>query len=168
MIDPDLSADGRHVFVGNWRGTEFQGSLIDLEAKRTVRSFEGDHVVGTFHPSGKTLAVCTRGATEFWDVATDRRLQRLERAPGQLAIQVAFSPDGHLAAWARSNYEVQLIDASSRAVILRIPNPELRMVSRLSFSADGERLMITSASAVTQIWELGAIRKELAAMKLDW
>lgn len=168
MIDPIFSPDGRHVFVGNWRGTRHQACLVDLSDGSVVRSFAGDHVVGAFSPSGDMLATCGRGETEIWDVAANRRVRRMERAPGQLAITPAFSPDGKLMAWARSNYEVHLLDARSGAVLLRLPNAELRMISRMMFSPDGERLLILSASAPAQVWEIRKLRRELAGLGLDW
>jgi hypothetical protein len=46
--------------------------------------------------------------------------------------------------------------------------PVSRLLTQMTFSSDGGRLMITSEHAVAQVWDLRRLREKLAEMNLDW
>jgi len=82
---------------------------------------------------------------------------------------LAFSPDGTVLAVARSSSEVELVDATKgweEIVTLNSPDPEIP--NWLEFSADGSQLAVVTQGHLIYIWDLRAIRDQLAGMDLDW
>jgi tetratricopeptide (TPR) repeat protein len=81
---------------------------------------------------------------------------------------VAFSPVGGAVAIARTRSLVQLIDAESGRELATLEAPEPKNVSALGFNPDGRLLVAALDGARIQAWDLGAIRRELGSLGLDW
>jgi hypothetical protein len=63
---------------------------------------------------------------------------------------------------------VQLIDPTTGRALATLQAPEPRQVSWLCFSPDGDRLAVATTGDHVQLWDLRLIRRQLAAMGLDW
>jgi hypothetical protein len=79
-----------------------------------------------------------------------------------------FSPDSRLLAIVRELQTVQLLDANTLIELARLRAPEPSTVQWVQFTADGQRLIVMTRTRGLQVWDLRALRKELAAMRLDW
>lgn len=167
-VQPRVTADGRWVFVGNWKGVQHQAMLVDLVSGEAWY-FPGEHVVGCFDPAGMRFAVSTSEYIEVWDLRKPEPIYRLRREPGQTtAGPLAFTPDGRLLAVAHSSYDVQIVDSAAGKPIVRLPNPRATFVGDLDFSPDGRFLLIVGPSRYQYVWDLQELRRELREMRLDW
>ncbi len=168
LIGPRLSADGRWLFAGNWKGAVGGGTLLDLHGVRPPRHFPGDHVVGEFGPAG-LLVVADAQQVQMWSLETDCvRLRRPRLTGAGLASPLAFSPAGDLLACTDSVYQVVLLAAADGGARLRLPNPELHMVSDLCFADGGRYLLVATTSGTVETWDLAAARDTLRRLELDW
>jgi serine/threonine protein kinase/WD40 repeat protein len=140
--------------VGTGRSRSLPGSL------------PGDHVA--FSPDGRWLVVGGAGDYRFYRVGTWQVGPLLPRNPGVLtAGPLAFARDGSVLAIARTLTDVQLVDPTTGRALATLQAPEPRQVSWLCFSPDGARLAVATAGDHVQLWDLGLIRRQLAAMGLD-
>jgi tetratricopeptide (TPR) repeat protein len=80
---------------------------------------------------------------------------------------MAFSPDGQIAALASGIDTVQLVKLDGGDEIATLIAPDRRFFDDLCFSPDGTRLAVAAAEGL-QVWDLRAIRQQLAPMRLDW
>ena len=81
----------------------------------------------------------------------------------------AFSPDGTLLAVDTGHGAVRLVDPDTGREYARLENPNQDRAFFLSFSPDGTQLVITGGdNQPLHVWDLRAIRKQLAKMGLDW
>jgi hypothetical protein len=87
-----------------------------------------------------------------------------ESTPGPLA----FARDAGVLAIARTLTDVQLVDPTTGRALATLQGPEPRQVSWLCFSPGGDRLAVATAGDHVQLWDLGLIQQQLAAMGLDW
>ena len=116
----------------------------------------------TFSPDGKWLLTgnppCKLWATGTWALA---------RELGGAGL--CFSPDSRLVAVLDASQMVRLVEVDTGRVLARLERPEASNVLHATFSPDGSRLVLVPLhTPVVQVWDLGAIRKRLGAMDLDW
>jgi WD40 repeat protein len=64
--------------------------------------------------------------------------------------------------------EVSLFDTTTFASLATLEGPELNPISGLAFSADGSHLAVSSTVQSIHVWDLRAVRRQLAGLKLDW
>ena len=89
------------------------------------------------------------------------------RARGRAAF--AFSPDGKLLAADTAHGAVRLVDPDTGREYARLENPNQDRARFLSFSPDGTQLVATKGDSQSiHVWDLRAIRQQLAKMGLDW
>jgi tetratricopeptide (TPR) repeat protein len=82
---------------------------------------------------------------------------------------VAFSPDRKIVALELSPAVIHLVDAATGRTMAKLEDPRSDRAQWLGFTPDGARLVAISAySRAIHIWDLRAIRQQLAAMDLDW
>jgi hypothetical protein len=80
-----------------------------------------------------------------------------------------LSPDGRLLAVRFGKREVRLIAAESGTVLASIINPNGMPVRQVVFSGDNASLAVLSdALSEVFVWDLRALRQELARLGLDW
>jgi hypothetical protein len=80
----------------------------------------------------------------------------------------AFRRDGRVLAIARSFQHVRLLDFADRREIATLATPDLPVIdSWFCFSPDGDLLAVATESHSVQLWDLGAIGRQLREMGLD-
>jgi WD40 repeat protein/serine/threonine protein kinase len=164
-----LSPDGRWAATGTQQG---DGTRVwDAATGRPVRDLqEGDACVA-FSPDGRWLVTGNGKEYAFWDTASwPARPARTIPRHDSLASTgpLAFSRDGRLLALARTTREVGLVDPVTGQELAVLAPPDSATISWLSFSPDGSRLAVATVDQVVYLWDLGLIRRQLAAMNLDW
>ena len=82
-----------------------------------------------------------------------------------------FSPDSRLVVVVEPNQVLRLVELETGRTLARLESPDLCSVAAVAFSPDGSRLVVTTKDRPTpavHVWDLRAIRKDLAGMGLDW
>ena len=164
----DLSPDGAWVATGTWQGRGVK--VWDARRGTLVRELPirgNAHVL--FSPDGRWLVTSTGEEYAIWEVGSWALRRRIPRqgttdVPGH----AAFSPDGRVLAICKTRNLVQLIDFETGRELAALEPPELRNAFSLGFSPDGRLLIVTFRAAGIQVWDLAAIRRELASIGLDW
>jgi serine/threonine protein kinase/WD40 repeat protein len=170
--DPRRSAvsdDNRFASVANW---EKSGATVwDVHSAAIVAELPiGAHGVTQFSPDGRLLAATPDGVT-LWNT-TDwkcaKQLHALGTTPTGLGI--AFSPDSRALAIGQVNGVLRLVDPQSGNDWASFSRSDLNVSSIMAFS-DDQRWLVTSSvdeQSPAQVWDLVAMRNELAHRGLDW
>src|SRR5262249_47536019 len=114
-----------------------------------------------FSPDGKWL-MTGAAPCRLWEVGTWREARRIGDRFG------CFSPDGRLMVVQEATKLTRLVETASGRTLARLESPDLSIIQP-AFSRDGSRLLVTTNDGpAVHVWDLRAIRKQLAAMGLDW
>ena len=162
-VSPDdkLLATGAFHNVGVKVWDAGTGKLI--QALPTVE--EGATAV--FSPDGRWLVVGEIGEYQFWEVRTWSRGLRVPRER-VFAPVMKFSPDGRILAGTHGLRTLTLYDAADGRVLGELEPPGPWTITSLSFNPDGTQLAIAEGHSALRVWDLRAIREQLALMRLDW
>jgi WD40 repeat protein len=163
--------DDRWIAYGKWKLGIW---AMDLRTKNTIE-LERSSVsfFAVFSPNGKWLVTGSPDHYRVWEVGSwAKPIYVLPGFHGIAGIvgPFAFSPNGTILAIARSSSEVELLDANKgweKLVTLKSPD-DLAILNWLKFSADGSQLAVVTQAHSIYIWDLRAIRTQLAGMHLDW
>jgi WD40 repeat protein len=155
-----VSPDGRLVATGSHTGTKVKVWQAEDGKLKKELPVEVGSVVG-FSPDGQWLAA-TGDDLRLWAVADWRQGPKIGGG------DFAFSPDGKVLAVETKYGSVRLVDPSSGREYARLEDPnQARAVPR--FSLDGSRLIVTGIDGfAVSVWDLRALREELARIDLDW
>jgi WD40 repeat protein/Tfp pilus assembly protein PilF len=157
----DVSPDGRWVATGShhepgvriWQARD--GELV-AELPSSVWS------PVAFSPDGRWVAAGHIDC-RVWSVASWSEGARIGGA------LLGFSPDGMVLAVETGAGAVRLVNPATGRDYARLEDPNQERATHIGFSPDGAQLAAASAdSAAIHIWDLRAIRRNLAAMGLDW
>jgi WD40 repeat protein len=160
-----VSPDGRWVATGSWWGTG--AKVWDAATGRFVKELvpSQSKVLVCFSPDGKWLAttgwggVCRLWAVDSWQEGP---------SPGATNGFVAFSPNGRMLAVETGQNSVRLVDPDTGREYARLEDPNQDRAGYPAFSPDGTQLVVTGEAQWLHIWDLRAIRAELAQRGLDW
>ncbi|HJZ89455.1 MAG TPA: sigma-70 family RNA polymerase sigma factor [Gemmataceae bacterium] len=172
------AADGKAFAIAS--GTESQVLVFDPDAGMISQIFakaDGGINCAEYSADGRTIAAGTAGGSVYlWEVATGQ--QRLHLKDVGYTTFLSFSPDGRILAIANNGTHrlhtgdkviehtqdrtvVRLIDAYTGREFHRFPG-HTGSVYRLTWSADGRRLMSGSFDSSCLIWDVSpAIRGKL-------
>jgi serine/threonine protein kinase/WD40 repeat protein len=163
--------EARHVSVspdGRWVATGSQGrggaKVWDAATGRLVK-----HLVPSqpfvrvgFSPDGKWLAT-SGGVCRLWSVDAWQEGPALGEGEN-----FGFSRDGRLLALETEQGVVRLLDPDTGQEYARLEDPNQDRANWVAFSPDGTQLIVTGGSQPLHVWDLRAIRAELAQRGLDW
>jgi WD40 repeat protein len=170
MWRPVMSPDGRWIAAGCRHGLE---SLVwDARTRATAHSTTYPITAACrvlFSPDSQLLVVGTETDYVGLEAGTWRRVWAIPRENGNgLPGVMAFSPDGRLLALAHSPLVVKLYRAETAGEVAALPAPDLHVLKALAFSPDGTRLIAGTEASRLFVWDLRAVRGELARLGLDW
>lgn len=169
-----ISPDGRLVATGPSGSEAIPITVWDAHTGERITELKtgaSNYSVGVdFSNDNAALATSTIQGLFVWDTATWQRRWFTPRESGAWSGPAAFSPDSRIIAYARSPYEILLLDAGSGEELARLPVPGHHQISgvQLWFSRDGGQLAVSGKGKSTSVWNLRAIREELANLGLDW
>jgi serine/threonine protein kinase/WD40 repeat protein/tetratricopeptide (TPR) repeat protein len=116
-----------------------------------------------FSPDGKWLMTCAPPC-RLWAVGTWRETWRIKGAIG-----LGFSADGRMIVAVDARHALHLVETETGRTLARLESPDLHAMSGATFSPDGTRLVVTTNDGpAVHVWDLRAIRRQLAEMGLDW
>ena len=121
---------------------------------------------GAFDPTGHRVVLNDFDSIVVWDLETRRECWRTP-ASGT-ASSATWSPDGRLVAATRDGVFCMILDAETGALVGRLEHPDPRLYAALTFSPDSAQLACSSTAHVVHLWNFLPLRRELAALRLDW
>jgi len=161
-----ISPDGRWVLTGIWG---IRGDLVwDIQTAKVVQELPNDQRGhGAFNPDNRLLVTSGGSQCSFWEVGSWKCLHSFERVgAGDLPGPLAITRDSRLVAVAYSRRAVRLLDSTTWQNLATLEPPDSAELFDLRFSSDGTLLAAVSTYAI-HLWDLRAIRQQLAAMNLD-
>jgi serine/threonine protein kinase/WD40 repeat protein len=165
-----LSPDGK--LMASWqRGGDGQIVITDLASTQIVARLPIRNAAkAMFSPNGRWLASGDSTEHRLWDTATWKPIYTVPRLFTDYWYwsKLAFSEDSSMLAVPYSRDVVRLLDAATGRELATLEAPEAQNINWLAFSPDGTQLAVASAHGPIHLWNLGHIRQQLAAMKLDW
>ena len=166
-----VSHDGRHVAIANW---ELDGATVwdATNGKHLVDLPSGRHGVGLFSPDGRWLATTPHGVRLWRDPRIGNLLGELHAngtTPNGLGIN--FSPDSRMLAIAQPNgiLRHRLRSRDWRRLKRNLSHVDLGVPTQIVFTPDGisdDHHAHGSPCVPGRIWDLAAMRRELAAAGL--
>ncbi len=163
-----LSPDARWVAIALANRAEVQ--VWDVRSGKRLHQLLVASQVGSlaFSPDARWLVTGEDQEYRLWEVGSWRPGRHLKRQGEGMAGPLAFSADSRLLAIAATRYLVQLVDVASSDPLASLQSPDPLLLTWLSFSPDGQQLAAAGQNHTIQLWDLGAIRRQLAPMGLDW
>src|SRR5579885_890309 len=99
----------------------------------------------------------------LWEVGTWREAGRIG------GESLGFSPDGRLVIVKDASKALRLVETETGRTLARLESPDLCDVGTAAFSPDSSRLVVSTPDGpAVHVWDLRAIRRQLAGMGLDW
>jgi eukaryotic-like serine/threonine-protein kinase len=115
-----------------------------------------------FSPDEKLL-MTTMAPCQLWTVGTWSEALQI---PG---AGLCFSPDGRLVVVQDAGRALRLVETETGRALARLESPDLHATGSAAFSPDGSRLVFsTNEGPAVHVWDLRAIRRNLAEIGLDW
>jgi signal transduction histidine kinase len=163
-----MSADGRWVVAGR-ETTNSRPAVWDAQNGKLVLHLDSEPVHVAFSPDGRWLVGVGTGFCSVWDAATWKRQWQRPRGAMLTAFgAAAFTPDGSLMAFARSVDEIELADPATGGYIAAFSGPNIVSIAGLRLAAHGRTLAAPSSDGLIHVWDLSALRGDLARWHLDW
>jgi WD40 repeat protein len=153
--------------VGTWQrnGT----TVWDPRTGELIKNIGGQSAHVGFSPNGRQLVVGTAEDYQFWDVATWTLGPQIKRdAVSDQVGPFVFGSNGKLICVAKNRHYVQLIHLPDFEEIASFPIPDGRQITWITLSPDESQLAVGTTGDTIHIWNLRAVRSELAALGLDW
>ena len=159
-----VSPDGKLVATGTWQATGVK--VWDADSGKLLQDLPvNTTAIVNFSPDGRDLVTSTGQEYCFWDCATWQPRLRIPReGAGNLPGNAAFSPDGTMVAIVHNRTMVRLLDPSTGSELATLPTSG----GPYRFSPDGSQLISLGENLTLDLWDLRLIRRQLAAMNLDW
>jgi len=163
-----ISPDGQWVATGFdfggegpkvWNGAT-GGLVMNLPAESSVVAFSAD---------GRWLGLASVSVNSVWSTG-DWQLQRNWRRDDLSLVHgtLAFLPAGPLMAVSQTRQNIQLRNWQQDALVADLPAPGVQSINSIRAATNGDILVMATASDMMEVWRLGELRHELAAMHLDW
>jgi serine/threonine protein kinase/WD40 repeat protein len=162
-----LSPDGQWAVTGTQLGLESR--VWDAVSGRQLAVLPGVGSALGFSPDGRWLAAGGPRAYHLWKAGLWEPEAVVDR-PGEFGLQgaLAFAPDSRLLAVAVTPRVVRLVEPASGQEIASFTDPAGRNIRSIAFSPDGAQMAVVVQWNAVLLWDLRAIRRQLAEIGLDW
>jgi serine/threonine protein kinase/WD40 repeat protein/tetratricopeptide (TPR) repeat protein len=161
-----MSPNGRWVATARLAGTEVK--VWDAQTGREMIELPVRGATLAFSPDDQWLVTGTTDAFRFWKTESWQPDGMIARPNDARCGQMAFTHDGRLLAVARTPRLAQLIDVATCQEIAVLSAPNELMITAFCFSPDDSQLAVATENQAVQLWDLRAIRRQLAEIGLDW
>jgi serine/threonine protein kinase/WD40 repeat protein/tetratricopeptide (TPR) repeat protein len=170
MTSIAVSPDGRWAAAGGWNDGVQVWNVPERRLERVLPASAGFTV--SFSPDGRWLVSHSQhaeaGGYSFWQVGSWKRGLVLPNSDPRSLTSAVFSRDGRLMALGLSPQQILLADAATGRAIAHLSTLQPLSPGPLAFSADGTRLVASTNKRTLLLWDLRAVRAQLAARDLDW
>ncbi len=150
-----LTADSKTLIAGSQEGTIY---VVDVETGKPQRKIDGRAHARSFavSPDFKTVAVGAVSPTiRQLDIETGDELFPEWTSAGHDAVVdcVTWSPDGRLIASGSANHQINLWDAQTGKLRLKVASPS--SANRMAFSPSGRHLLTSwQSTGMIRIWDV--------------
>jgi serine/threonine protein kinase/WD40 repeat protein len=156
-----LSADGRWLASNPWQGSAIK--VWEVQTGKIAWELPCGSGSATFSPDGRWLYTArNNNVGRLWHTGT----WQARAGPWDTSVGT-FSRDSTILAVA-SGKSVKLIDVASGDELATLEGPDSSNPMWLSVSPNGSLLAAAMQDHTVQIWDLQAIRRQLAMIGLDW
>ena len=145
------------------------GSVVEVwnaDDGTRLAALAAPHARPFFSGDGHWLVTASAEECVFWDRKSWARSRSISCDIGSMCLD--FSPDGSLIALSVGRGQVELFDAITFGSLGKFETPELSSVSGIAFRSDSTQMAVCCDGLDIQLWNLRPIRRQLAAMKLDF
>jgi hypothetical protein len=157
-----VSPDGEWLATGSHGTSGFQVWHIHDATKVAQINIEG-LIYPWFSPDGRWL-MTGNSPCRLWEVGTWREATIKIGGNG-----ICFSPDGRLLVIQDASRIIRLVESETGRTMARFETPDQCAIGWATFSPDGSRLVVTTNDGpAVHVWDLRAIRRQLARIGLDW
>ena len=157
-----VSPDGQWAVTGSHNGTGVKVWEARTGTLVTELMPEQSHSSVGFSPDGRWLAT-SGGGCRLWAVGTWREGLQIG------GVAFAFSPDSKVLAVETGRGMIRLVDPETTREYARLEDPHQDRAGWIGFSPDGTQLVATNGESQSiHVWDLRAIRRQLADIGLDW
>jgi serine/threonine protein kinase/WD40 repeat protein len=165
-----IGPDSRWVATGSAAGA---GAAVwsAKDGRRVVQLLTNEYAVVTFSPNGRTLATTTPRECILWktDAWSAEKHCLYINLVGPEAPAVTFSPDSSVLVLPFAPWAATLIDPQTTNVLAGLSPPLTAQTPKsMVFSRDGRYIAISTSRNMVHLWDLRIMRRELAALGLDW
>jgi serine/threonine protein kinase/WD40 repeat protein len=159
-----ISPDGKYAATGN-HGGEAGVMIWDIETgKLLVHLPLGANCGVVFSPDGNWLAVAGTRGHRVLKVGTWEQCTVDSYLDGR-----AYLLDGSVWATTQGQGVIRFLEPSNGREIARLEDPDEALAGSIAFTPDGATMVVSGDfDHALHVWDLRAIRKQLAEMGLDW
>jgi signal transduction histidine kinase len=163
-----VSLDGKWVVAGA-DTLERIPTIWDAQTGKVTRHLDSEPGNVTLSPDGRWLVVVGTGFCTVWDTTTwQQKWQRSRAAMLTTFGAAAFAADGSFMAFSPSVDEIELAEPDTGEHIASLSGPNIVAITGLRLAADGRLLAAPSSDGRIHVWDLAALRGNLARFGLDW
>jgi serine/threonine protein kinase/WD40 repeat protein len=156
------SPDGRWVATVSASNDDIGVKVWDAATGRLVKEIAPLGGTAAYSADGRWL-LTTGGGCRLWDVGSWTERHKVGGATG------CVSADGRLVAVEDSAGAIRLVSTDTGALVVRFESPEQTRLIPRAFTPDGTQLIAYGIETqALHVWDLRAIRAELAKRELDW
>lgn len=163
----DISNDNLFAAIANWN---HPGATVwdAVTGERKTTLDIGRYGELKFSPDGRYLATTPDGVA-LWSTHDWQRIHQWKlNGTTPSGLNIAFSPDSHVLAVMQSNGILELMDTQSKQRLASLTGPQTGGFNMLTFSPDQRWLIAATSELESQMWDLTALRRDLALRNLDW
>jgi WD40 repeat protein/tRNA A-37 threonylcarbamoyl transferase component Bud32 len=168
---PAFSPNGRWIAAGCWNPTVTKpmfATVWDASSGRVITNLPSTKCSVTFSPDNRWLLLGANTEYRLIETGFWKQARIFERGEAVVSNgHAAFSPDGSLLALQATDRVLRLVNPITGEEFARLTSPDNRILGTLAFSPDG-RWLAAATEANVQLWDLAILRRELAALGLDW
>ncbi len=159
-----ISPDGKYAATANHNGTDGVKIWNTETGRLLLRLPFGAGCSALFSPDGSWLSAGGLRGRCMLEVGAwkQRTLEDREEAR-------AFFPDGSFYATIPSQGIIRFLESSTGRELARLEDPDDSPGGAIAFTPDGATMVLSSDfTHALHLWDLRAVRKQLAEMGLDW
>jgi len=162
-----VSPDGRLAASGTWYGSGVK--IWDSSSGRCVADLPADaSATVAFSPDGRWLVVGTEAQYAVYDPTSWTRHHAIAKYPENTPGPMSFTADGTMLAVRHAPSELRLLNMATGNHLASLQTPDQNTLVWHTLSRDGHHLAAGVHGGLTFVWDLAAIRRELAGRGLDW
>jgi WD40 repeat protein len=160
------TADMRWLAAGTWGGTSV--NVWNVPERQLERSLPVPGSANVAFSPDETLLATGGTSYKVWQAGSWRLLYEVQKPnPDNVPGLMTFSPDSRWLAVLKRR-DIALLEATTGNELATLEAPHQPWIRAICFNADASKLVALQADQSLQVWDLRAMRRELAALKLDW
>jgi WD40 repeat protein len=141
-------------------------ALLDAQTGKELQKIEHPVQQAAFGSDGRLLVTADGEDLRVFEVKPWKLLVSWKAQQGKVTA-LALSPDGLLLATGGEDHTIRLWNPATKEELARWKAHDAN-VTALAFHPDGKTLASGGSDGTLRLWDLPLIRKELAAVGLDW